>query len=433
MKKTLLALALTGLATSSFAYVNVFTSADGRSYVSVGADLRAIYSYEDKTTSLYNRSTAADDYKSTYGFRTRFTLNGKAWLNPTTNLGFHARVGAQWVSTHATVQNTTVSRTRVGYPYATYFTTKKSLVYTNNRGNTKLHDHSVTDPRFERLYVYFENFSFGKVTIAPGLANIANQEQGAADQNDFGTSTNYVSTPYSASSDAYLLYADWTLRYDLTSNPNVPYRFAVSTSAKRSTNTFADGNYKYDRDMQASFGWKFDRNNSVYLNVTGRRVANGSTNFTGYTNTLAFELFADVRPVPGYNNLRLRANISTSKQNRDTWTRANYSTSVGFDVAHYDTFVKGLTLYTGYIYKYSKSNYSTSTQLFRYTKDKFAYLGGEYYIYDSYQGDAFTLKYFVEGLRSNSSQSNNTGSTTTRGTLNHLQNTQVATGFRLFY
>ncbi|RIY33885.1 hypothetical protein CKF54_02020 [Psittacicella hinzii] len=429
MKKTLLALALGSMAASSFAYVNLFTSADGRSYISVGADVRAVFAYQDRETGLYNYRTEGDSYAKTFAFRPRFTLSGKAWLNPTTNIGFHARVGANWFSTHGATNNTTAAGTRVGGAYSHYFLGRKGYAYSSN-GVTRFNTHSVTDPRFERLYVYAENFTYGKLTIAPGLTGVYSQEQGAADQNDFGTSTNYVYTPYSALSDTYLAYADWTVRYDLTGDPNKKYRFAISSSAARSSNTYSDGNYKFARDIQASFGWKFDRQNAVYLNFATNRTLNGSSTFTGYSRQYAVELFADFQPV---TDLRVRTNVSYSRQNNARWTNPNYGASLGLDVIYYGAFVKGLNLYGGYIYKYQKTNYNASTGLFRYTKENVAYLGGDYWLYDSRSGDKFSLKYFAEVSYLKATQSNNTGSTANRGTDNEIKEVVGATGFRLFY
>ncbi|RIY33630.1 hypothetical protein CJP74_01185 [Psittacicella melopsittaci] len=433
MKKTLLALVLGSMAASSFAYVNLFASADGRSTIQLGLDLRLHYIYDGKDLDIRNGATQSQDWVNTLGFRPRVQLRARAWLNPRTNIGFDSRIGANWINSHAGMQNATASRTQYygTINYGTYDTRAQAFPerYTLENGVTKQKTRSITNPRFERLYVYFENFDFGRITIAPGLSNIRSQEQGAADYNDFGTSTNVVTTPYSALSDVYLTYADWTARYDLTSDPNKKYRVAVSTSWKQGER-YVDGRNKYARDIQASFGWKFDRNNSIYLNLaTARSINESTTAFLGYTTAWGAEVYLDLRPIPGYRDLRVRTNVSVLKQHDYNRDQPSHKASFGLDVQHNNTFVKGLTVYGGYINKYTKSHYNRNTGNYSQVQESATYLGTEYWVFDSYAGDAFSLKYFVEG---NYYKVRNTTAASTR-VVNKLTDKQVATGFRLFY
>lgn len=427
MKKTLLALVLGSMAASSFAYVNLFASADGRSTIQLGLDLRLHYSYENKDLNNRNGSVYAFDYAKTTGFRPRVQLRARAWLNPRTNIGFDSRIGANWTNTHAGMTNITATGSRnsynstIGGSYVNYGT------HYSKNGITKQKSHSVVDPRLERLYVYFENFDFGKITIAPGLTGIYSQEQGAADNNDSGSSTNVIYTPYSALSDVYLGYADWTVRYDLTSDPNKPYRLAVSSAAARSDSRI-QGSYKFSRDLQASLGWRFNRDNAIYINLARANILR-STSQTGYNPRYGAEVYLDLRPISGYRDLRVRTSVSLFKQSFYNGSQPTRKAYFSFDVQHNNTFVKGLTVYAGYVNKYTKTNYNNSTQNYVQIQESSTYLGTEYWAFDSYAGDAFSLKYFVEVQYY---KVRNTSNAATR-VVNKLTDKQVATGFRLFY
>ncbi|MFC6276430.1 hypothetical protein [Psittacicella hinzii] len=413
MKKTLLALVLGSVAASSFAYINLFSSADGRSKIRFGGDFRVVGQYQDN--SFYYPSKAGSDEFYTFNqLRYRFSLDGHVFLNPETYLGFYTRFNGSF---------TNYQYTYTGSDTNANFRNSTRMSYKTDNGSTKVRYHNQYSPDIDRFQVYFGSYKFGRVTLALNSKNMGNQEVGAADNNDFSTATNFVYTFYTALSNVYLRNYDWTVRYDLTTDPNAKYLASVSYARGKSDiySTQSSSKYKYNHDVQVSFGYKFNRQNGFYLNAASTAEATNTRDKTA-TKSEGVELYADVRPIPEYNNLRLRTAISTMSQNHRSWNYKIKVTSFSVDLTHYDTFVKGLNLYAGGGVKLDKRAYATYNTT---TKTYQGYAGGEYYILNTYTGDKVTLKGFLEGLYSREKREN-------WSTNRSMNSRSVAAGFRLF-
>ncbi|MFC6276431.1 hypothetical protein [Psittacicella hinzii] len=416
MKKTLLALVLATIGTSAFAYVNLVSSGDGRSYLRGG--LSAELSQRLTGSSYINlnntNATERDNYHQ-QRYRFRATLDARAAITPAFYIGFFIRAthsfnpstivttNKNYSANYLSASNRNNGNILRAYGVGFNDSRKLNYCYKSENGNQKCKTHSEYRPGFDRIQFWVNSYQYGKVTFAFKAQGSSNQNIGAADNNDFSTSTNFLDTPYSALSDVYLTGYDFSVRYDLTTDPRKPYKLAVSTARKK-TDTYSydsQWKYKYDNDYQVSASYEFSRNNKITLNAARKSSAltrglKANSDRTS-VKTTGYGIYADVR-MPGRDNLRIRAEISTFTQNHRSWNYKNKELSYGIDLIHYDLFTRGFAVYGGYIYKsQTKDYYDNSRVLDAHTKQRVTYLGTQYNILDTYHGDKLTVKVYLEG------------------------------------
>lgn len=457
MKKTLLALVLTSVAATSFAYQNIATSADGKSRLQFGAELRSMYEYNHKTydnrvangatrnvTALNSAAVGKyNEFTSAFSNRIRFTLRGDVFVNPRFRLGFYTRVGKTFSATHYNTENPYLSTANSRTQGGSIRTTKTTFIYQNENGHYKYKTHDSFRPQIDRLSIYFESFDWGKFTLAitPSNSSVANQNQGAADNNDYNAHTEAVDTPYTALSDGYLLYADFQIRYDLTTAPFKPYRFAISYAQKK-TDTYASrekGNakVKYDNDVQVSFGWRFDRNNFIYLNAVRKAEAQRSTYQSAITGAVG--IFGSFRPFQalGYDKLATGFEASIYSKSYPQSAAKDRAHSFVFFVRNYDTGLQGLNVYAGLAYKKTSKELDKSITANRtldnpFTKEFMYYVGVDYTLFDQYRDDPVTLRLFTEVGKS--TKHFYTDNRSARSVIDRkVKNLQVVSGVKVYW